>query len=191
MIEKVKLFRLQIDGLGQLVKELKPIKEFEPVYKDHETSVVGNTYKTAGNVVLFEMNSNEIKESYKSLMLGKAWLGKVLGSLGKESPYPKDGTRKDIKDIEPTAERDEMMKNNLPVFGGSVTHLLPEGKEWKDLNHIERVDWIREDIKIIIEGINELHEIHDTIDSDNVYTHLSEARFHLGFELERIREQSK
>ena len=65
MIQQIKELRVKIDGLHQLTKELKPIEMLKPT-ADHS----GLYY-----------NSKEIEESVKSLLLAKAWLGKLLGEI--------------------------------------------------------------------------------------------------------------
>lgn len=208
MKKEIKELRVRIDGLAQLVKELKPIKL--PKCIDAKTTIVNEQRPS--------INSKEIEKCYDSLILAKAWLGKVLGELGSESPYPKDGTRKTIADIEPTADTE--MKGISKIAGN---------KDWAFINgtHIERVDWLREEIKETIRehlNISEMLEnFYDTkfreleqtevevmknggdydlsleasklpnpeFELRECYKHLVEARFWLGFELQRIREEDK
>lgn len=155
MIEKIKELRGQIDGLAQLTKELT-----------------------------FDHNSKQINSAVDSLFLAKAWLGKMLGVLGNPSPYPKDGERKTVADIEPTADK--------AVSGSS--------DEWKLKSHIEKVDWLRQniykcsdEIVVLFDNIGFMNldaaRIREAITFSN--KHLCEARFWLGFELERIREAEK
>ncbi len=75
MESKVKELRVEIDGLAQLTKRLKPIthdEQYSFLKKPHDE------------------NSKEIEKAVNSLYLAKAWLGKVLGELLKEffiEPY--------------------------------------------------------------------------------------------------------
>ena len=156
MVTEIKALRLEIDKLAKLVKESTPF------------------------VGIIKIDSKEINESYDSLILGKAWLGKILGELGTNTPYINDGKRKDVEDIEPAADTSKNL--TIDVDGG-----------WQELNHIERVDWLRQEIDKIIKNIlitnwnvnnGDLNELH----LDLVYKYLCEARFWLGFELQRIKE---
>ena len=58
------------------------------------------------------------------------------------------------------------------------------------MNHIEKVDWLREEIKNIIDTTTDFSQELPEIELEQgfVYKYLSEARFWLGFELQRIRE---
>lgn len=139
-----------------------------------------------------ERNSDEINKAFDSLILAKAWLGKVLGELGKETPYKNDGKRKTKEDIEPVADKCAI----LCTFGVAVLH----DKTWEDVTHIERVDWLRQQI----EKLNNIFLKIDWLDWYDpkltsvldlllpmrilVFQYLSEARFWLGFELQRIKE---
>lgn len=191
MKEQIKELRVRIDGLSQLVMGLCPDNNGGVSYFNHET-----------------------RECYDSLILAKAWLGKVLGELGEESPY-KAG-KKTIEDIEPTAD----------TFKGNVHYDTIPGTTVKWFNvspydlentHIEKVDWLREEIKNLIDDdfrrlgrtimpenqdglVGESSELsrkvqvadirYDSWSSlNNSYNHLSEARFWLGFELQRIKEE--
>lgn len=163
MKEQIKELRINIDGLAQLTKELCPVK----------VAIISG-YK----------NSREIDKVVDSLYLAKAWLGKVLGELGVESPYPKDGTRKTIKDIEPTADVVKKIEFPYTVIGVEKP---------KELCHIEKVDWLREEINRIsikVEDIDTKGQCREfSIARTNAYNYLCEARFHLGFELQRIKEE--
>lgn len=198
MIEQIRNLRVKIDGLARLTKELTPVK----------VAIIGG-YK----------NSKEIEKAADSLYLAKAWLGKVLGELGEETPYKNDGNRKTVADIEPTADTAQM---NLQ----SANYTFPDADHinWMDgKNHIERVDWLRQEIKTIIEKIpnyskwieEQIDNFYKNVEYDNkedafnkeqkfmsslpnlqfefdlVYKYLSEARFWLGFELQRIKENEK
>ena len=161
MIQQIKELRVRIDGLHQLTKDLKPL----------DLGITG-------------FNSHEIDEAAKSLILAKAWLGKLLGELGNENPY--SSGKKEIKDIESTAD---VAKNlTVDVDGG-----------WEEMSHIEKVDWLRSDIQKVIDEIRIMEfdiegtsylDNHKSIARLNSYNHLSEARFWLGFEFQRIKEDS-
>ena len=79
-------------------------------------------------------NSTEITMGCCSLRIAKAWLGECLEVLGEESKYKKkDGKRKSIKDIS-------------PIEDASQPQTMDEIIDWNCKNHIEKVDYIREEI---------------------------------------------
>jgi hypothetical protein len=197
MKEQITELRIKIDGLAQLTKELKPIK----------TGWVGEPIP---NVDKVGINSKEIKKTYDSLILAKAWLGKCLQQLGESTPYSNDGKRKTVKDIEPTADKAPTEINGFKLD----TMWRIEGLN-REPNYIEKVDWIREEIKKTIDNLPDYQSYLDDIihekeiecatkedfadldfsDIPNlepeltfVYQHLSESRFWMGFELSRIRD---
>lgn len=156
MKEQIKEVRVKIDGLSQLTRELKPLTFLSSADNSRD------------------YNSPEIEKAYDSLILAKAWLGKVLGELGEATPYTNDGNRKTVEDIEPTADKGHVM-----VFG--------------DFNHIEKVDWLRQEIQytthLVTQTIHTGNQSREfAIARTNSYNHLCEARFWLGFELQRIKE---
>lgn len=109
------------------------------------------------------------------ILLGKAWLGKLLGNYNVDSPYSKDGSRKTVEDIEPTAE------SSIP-------------QDWdKSFNYIQRVDQLRQYLSMLSEDIKNLELGRGTWEANvartNAFVHICQARFNLGFELERLREE--
>ncbi len=185
MEQKVKELRVQIDGLAQLTKGLE-----EPTCYVHQAGgrIIGNI----GTTKIYNLwvdHSKEIDKATDSLFLAKAWLGKVLGALGTESPYSKDGTRKTVKDIEPTADTNEEVPKGDKV----------DETPWRDKNNIEKVDWLRQEISKVVDVTDPYREYENLLIWEsfsslsmaylfNCNRHLSEARFWLRFELERIRE---
>ena len=161
MIQKIKELRVTIDGLAQMTKEM-------------------NENNTFVGIMNFSI---EIRNAHNSLILAKAWLGNLLGVIGEQTPYANDGKRSDVKDIEPVADKQvwEYFNDN-----------------WKEKNHIEKVDWLREKINKVIEPIQKDEFIFHqpvkgreaAIARTNCYNHLCEARFHLGFELSRLRDEA-
>ncbi len=118
--------------------------------------------------------SPELTKAHNSAMLGRAWLGKMLGAMGTPSPYPNDGTRKTVKDIEPAADK------------AAAVEIKLNGQD----SVIEHVDKLRQAIGETIkqvEGFSSQSGRKADVMKENVYTHLCEARFWLGFELERIK----
>lgn len=132
--------------------------------------------------------SAELTKCHNGLLLGKAWLGKCLGAIGTDSPYPKDGERHSIADIEKTADV------------AYTVDMMDAAEDWQDKNHIEKVDWLRQQISEIIkqgtEDIEQSPEREGFRDLPLMWYYLESkkqlmmARFWLGFELERIRENA-
>lgn len=122
--------------------------------------------------------SRQVQNVIDELLLAKAWLGKALGHLGTPSPYPKDGSRHGLADIEHTAEQANALIMN---------DLYNEEAGFEAKNAIERVDWLRQAIGETVITTGTLHVKVSDVIMQNIVTHLSEARFWLGFELERMR----
>lgn len=176
MITKIKLLRVQIDGLAQLVTVL--YKPADPM-------------KNANWVIY---STKEVEHCHDSLILAKAWLGKILGELGEQTPYKNDGKRTDVNSIEPTADTKAYFDNQIPP--------KVENEELIERNHIEKVDWLRQEIDKVLS--NQLSMEDYTPEEQHLkeapatgkecwyetkYQEcLIEARFWLGFELQRIRE---
>lgn len=208
MKNKIKELRLRIDGLSQLVKDLSGsntyLVDLDLIPEKYDSEKLMKIFNDAKNGILQSVDSSttqvvylssELDKAYDSLILAKAWLGKVLGELGEESPYINDGKRKDIKDIEPTADKVDFNSNKIEfTFGTALTH----GKSYYNFTHIEKVDWLREEINNLIgfvqSDFNRSLPNHSSqklsrefsIARTNSYNQLSEARFWLGFELQRI-----
>jgi len=196
MKTKIHELRTRIDGLSQLINSLsKPALIISQDYNPHNWSVEEMTdqLRETGKIVLMNQQSpiqvvgglNFLAESYKSLLLSKAWLGKILAELGEETPYKNDGNRKTVEDIEPTADRfkvPELIDCGL-------------GFDWNEASYIEKIDWLREKIKKLKVDFNDFVCDIEFADYDENFdlaqNHLTEARFHLGFELSRLKEQSK
>jgi hypothetical protein len=189
MIQQIKELRVKIDGLAQLTKGLKPI-EIEKTSFENNTGLVKTKnnikYVDKGLIIILEKNnSKEIEKAVDSLYLAKAWLGKVLGELGNENPYGSGYKTKE--DIEPTAD----VNQDIHGYNLDVIH-------FEDKNHIEKVDWLRQEIEKVVNEIKHLDSNisnHHTqrpsrefaIARTNAYNHACEARFWLGFELQRIK----
>ena len=117
-----------------------------------------------------KLTYNEVQEKFRNTKGIKDFFGEF------KSPYVNDGIRKNIEDIEPTAD----------VLDGHIISDI----EWNDFNHIERVDWLRQEIQKIIslDILNSKPVFNATLYQNYTSKHLSEARFWLGFELGRVRE---
>ena len=182
MKKQIKELRVKIDGLSQLVKNLKTKKtQVDIALKTKQETIDDFLNRVESEKLGVEIieQSEQIKKCYDSLLLAKAWLGKVLGELGENTPYANDGNRKTVEDIEPTADV-------------QVWTYFNDG--FKDKSHIEKVDWLRQEIQAIIDlETNDTLILFDLVSRSYfiwAFKHLCEARFWLGFELERIRESS-
>lgn len=287
MQKKIKELRVKIDGLSQLTKELKPCKEVASTGRVHGQSITIIHHELwDGQPRMY--SSYELGKAYDSLILAKAWLGKILGELpnngklaiitdlvfaaqqyikennldpkncvivtdilhtrGYEfsnykylaisnkfykdikeatgevkidvaihkfftemcgyvgNPYANDGNRKTVEDIEPAADKHTLLGDTTSDFNLQFTNI--DGTEpsisWTNKTHIEKVDWLRQEIETLVNEITNLKSqlsdstfnvfsekekaIKAAIASTNTYNHLYEARFYLGFELQRIRE---
>jgi CO dehydrogenase/acetyl-CoA synthase gamma subunit (corrinoid Fe-S protein) len=135
--------------------------------------------------------SREISISITSLQNGRMWLGQVLEVIGTENPYVNDGKRHTVNDIHKLSDASD------------------SGLDLTAMNHIEKVDFLREsikDLKIKLGKLNkekavEMLENADDrkflIASEQFLTCLSyatkyviEARMWLGQELGRIRDEN-
>lgn len=172
MQEEIKKLRVNIDAIAQLTIGLQPHK-----------AMYAEAGINAGQGVDF--NTKEINKCVDALYMGKAWLGKVMGELGVASPYKSSG-HKTKEDIDPTAD----VAKNTEEFP-----LAPENWEEGDVtkSHIEKVDYLRNEIEKCVQTIKSVaipqgssREL--AIARTNSYTYLCEARFHLGFEFQRIKE---
>lgn len=163
MVEQIKTWREEIDALTILVDRL--------VVYENEELALGYNLAACKNTLLF----------------AKAWMGKLLGELDVPSPYPKDGSRHTIDDIEKTADTGE---NIIDIFEKAVVG--GKGKHWQEMNKIEKIDFLRENIKVysnaLVNLVTERKSREFAIARTNAYNYLCEARFYLGFELQRIKE---
>ncbi len=170
MKEEIKELRVKIDGLAQLVKSMTgrvfaintsaipdnlDIDTFIKKWKENSNFMV--PMKPLESSVE-SINNYEISKTYDSLILAKAWLGKILGELGESAA-----------DVQ-------------------VWTYFNDG--FRDKNHIEKVDWLREKIKNMMDNTTDFSQELPEIELEQgfVYKYLSEARFWLEFELQRIRE---
>ncbi len=168
MIEGLKKLRVEIDKWAQGADQL-----------ERETD---------------ECNSQEVKDCVKSLYYAKAWIGKALSYLDSESPYKNDGNRKAVADIEPTDS----------VYTNEGEEEDEDERRYTMETHVQRVDFLRERIQGLInnvqgrgyvwfseEAYKEQYGREQEICRANAFTHLCEARFALGFELQRLRENAE
>lgn len=143
-----------------------------------------------------DLKSERVNRAVDSLMMAKAWMGKILGELGYDTPYQNDGNRHNVKDIEP--EADTKKNKNLYIAKDEDGEYRVErdyiSDHLEEANDVEKLDFLRQDIgrlKNNLSGVkNRIENPSDecNLAFTNAYSHLSEARFWLGFELGVVRE---
>lgn len=192
MKEQIKELRIKIDGLSQLVEGLYGSQLY---LMDIENIPKGMSIRD------YIRSYTEMYKCYDSLILAKAWLGKVLGELAEATPYANDGNRKTVEDIESAVDKAVDIRDpyGIAMFinkktGNPITTDTPE---WLKMSHIEKVDWLREEIKHLLKFYIDLHpeEVRNDNKHPNIHYYklyykkcLEEARFWLGFGLQRIKE---
>lgn len=174
MNEQIKELRVKIDGLAQLTKQLKGFKKH-----------------VLGPESQIWYPSQETANAYDSLLLAKAWLGKVLEELGEQTPYVNDGKRKTVEDIEPAANVSDLNDFVATKLPSDETVNLIKVEKWENKTHIEKVDWLRQEIQHVTHVVYQICVNSSKIrfHSEISYRHLCEAKFWLGFELQRIKKK--
>ena len=190
MIEQIKQLRVEIDGLAQLCEGLKPIANYVGGVDPYKDDTIPSVLEYPSE------NSQEIKEAVKSLKLSKAWLGKILEQLGSENPY--GSGYKTVEDIVPETDKAEIVCGSIdPINCRSTARdaFTVAGKLVTENygTHIEKVDWLRTEIKRLIDSTTDYSQEVPEIELEQgfVYKYLAEAWFWLGFELGRIRDEYK
>lgn len=160
--------RLDIDALYQLAEPLVPIVEEDEQF----------------DYTIYS-KSNELKELRKSLLLSKAWCGKLMGELGGTSPYKNDGDRKSVGDIEPTDSQAEYLEN---VIGH---YLINKKNSWSDKNYVEKIDKLRELVDYVSDKFIKNYSTCESILITIIFMHIQETKLWLGFELGRVRDEAQ
>jgi len=145
--------------------------------------------------------SAELTKCLNSLKMTKAWLGKLMGGFGGETPYKNDGKRKDVKDIEPTDAKVDTVKKMLDLCKALIVDTHTE--DFETMNHVQKVDYVRQVLAAFNTKVEsfinkEVQEFGNTLLPNEehkvflpcmaIMVHIPEARFWLGFELQRLRE---
>ncbi len=192
MIPNIKKLRVGIDGLYQLTKELKPLGTRIHNYED-------NTFE----IVEASSNSNEIEQAATSLILAKAWLGKLLAEFESTTPY--SSGKKSIVDIEPTADvataiagmREPFTKKGNTGFIDTWELNGVPMAEYDNKNHIEKVDWLREEVQYMVDRLKRMgidtvnvYNREASIARTNTYNYLCEAKMWFGFEFARLYKEA-
>ena len=197
MDKDLKQFRVKIDSLAQLTKGMGLSEELSNRLKregESEQDFIRRANKE-GLWRQFDNNSIQVDHCIDDLYLAKFWCGRALGALSVPSPYVNDGRRHGVADIEPPADKVVFIPDPKPAIEINETPIYKPDR-WESLNHIEKVDWLRQDIqKTIDQGliIYDRNMNPDTMVPDliaqQIHVHLTESRGWLGFELQRIREE--
>lgn len=185
-MEEFKKLRKQLDAYSQLVGEMRPINN---IGVSADVKDFNSDEKKLFELVGFKeaVNSEELKSCEKNLLLAKAWTGKILGEMNDPSPYKNEGQRSEVQHIE-------------PVDAKVDTAPWKERNNWKAKSHIEQVESLRVLIQQALDFIQGFFpdpkgEYKNprslAIARTEVETYLIEARFQLGFELHRIKEEAK
>lgn len=149
-------------------------------------STISNSLKVLEKA---EGRSREVAAAFTASQCAKMWLGAIKGCFGSDSPYPKDGTRKTIKDIE---KEDGKSEKTIPY---------PNKKRTEEAT-IQYIDSIREELKhgtsafvtliakVPNNGTNgEKFELNSS--ASEVYRKMRDTRFWLGMLLRTIRDGKK
>lgn len=220
LFDQLTTFRKKADALIQLVEKLNPnpcfitpmdaipngwsLEEFVEEFEKHPTTVL-KAHRTSNDPIQTVLNP-ELANCLEQLKMAKAFAGKIMGELGKATPYANDGKRKTVADIEPTADRPS--EEELDFWPMNTKD--PENEGLLNWNHIEKVDFLRQAIDQLIKM--ELYQISTQLKDwtyvvstgdlndkgvrislfeAEVMAALTKARFWLGFELERIQKNEK
>lgn len=197
MKKQIKELRVKIDGIAQLTKTLIIPNRvtLEDIPNGMTIDAFAEEFKRTGIALLHSdtgssqrhdfFDNSCVGKAHESLLMAKAWLGQMLKEMGNESPYKNNGKRKTEKDIEPAAD-----------VASKTTDFPLAKEEWPDEDHtlnisrVEQVDLLRERIQDVIDvrcfEAKEIQPYRGTMSM--VGKHLREARFYLGFELQRIKE---
>lgn len=138
--------------------------------------------KTDALFTAIETRVFKVEETTEKLKYAKAWMGKMLGALDVPTPYKNDGKRKTRADIEETADQGTEFLNEYSILDNLST------------SEVEAVDYLREVIKELVTEIESMssRELgHNySIARTLAYQYLCEARFELGFTLEKMKKGS-
>lgn len=169
MIEVLKNLRLELDALSQLQ--------------------VNPPTPNSGMLKQLSFYSEEKRAYTNALLMAKAWAGKALGALGEPTPYKNDGNRKNVNDIEST---DSVAPSSTHLYSTIGQAKVP----FAALSEVEQIDLLRQEvarITINFEGHQGIPNTcrHEAIARSQIFIYLTEARMHLGFELQRLKQNAQ
>lgn len=186
MKEQFIKMRRQLDAYSQIASEMTFVKNIGVSTDARDFHSDKKTFELVGFPE--DTISKPIERCIENLLLAKAWTGKLLGHIGDSTPYKNDGKREDVKSIEPT---------------DAVVDIKPwkEKNNWNAFNPVQKVDQLRQLVQntlIDVQGFFPDAEYLKTVDNarsfniarTEIESHLIEARFQLGFELQRMKEET-
>ncbi|KKM02234.1 hypothetical protein LCGC14_1786450 [marine sediment metagenome] len=160
-INAIKQLRLQLDGLGQLVHDLRLCHPGD-----------------------FSENSAEVTLAETDVFFAKGWCGQLLSQLGQKTPYKNDGKRKGIKDIEPADDHISEFEDEASY--GDKNHI--QKVDWLrqaiGVHKGQVLQWSMSPHTFVINQ-------HALWCVQQIWIRLTDARMSLGFELQRISEKAE
>jgi len=129
--------------------------------------------------------SAETTLAWRSLQMGKSWLGKALGELKQPNPYPASNT---AKDIPPTADTAKEATIIIGKDDNAWTQYLNEQRLKLDGVIGSPVFYSYHSFEMHSSGADVTKY---TLALQNSSRHLAEAKFWLGFELGIVRERNQ
>lgn len=196
MVEQIKKLRVKIDGLSQMVKLMSQINYIQLLPdEDFDAEKIIKVFKQTAMLPIdspkfaeiLPINSSYINNIHNSLRLTKAWLGVMLKELGEKDPY----------DVKTLWRYIQTVEEIMPATDVAIVSDSDEGVEYAkqlamftNLNPIEKIDFLRKELKTIIEEEDDFSEEAPYIEQEQsfAYQHLTEAKFYLGFILQEFKE---
>jgi hypothetical protein len=197
-----------------------PAHKYQGVVRtDYGTFRYGSNYQIDLLEYGLDLNSKEINKAYDSLILAKAWLGKVFEELVGKYPVIKlekeytfetaynanqvstyNVLGKDLNEKEKQLVCGLWLRDNELGDDKVNDRFTTDYEIWNNFvnkSHTEKVECLREEIEQVVLKVKDLVNINSSFKTSrefaiartNAYNHLCEARFWLGFELQRIKEQ--
>lgn len=196
MKDKIKELRLRIDGISQLVKDLKPFTWIHGINKEAE-----NTDADIYQMYLVSDSLSYSNTNHKYHTLIKT----DRGTYRTSSSHPFDESL--FKTFDRNSKEINKAYDSLILAKAWLGEVLKElgnepeadkikallgvenGKSYRDFTHIEKIDWLRKEIENI--SIDVVRNYTERVGFNPYYLviqHLNEARMWLEFELERTKE---
>lgn len=158
---------IEINVKSDLVSRVKDIR----LSIDRTYQLANTMFNSSGSLI-------------QSILFAKAWLGKLLAQLGTENPYAGEDKIKTAADIKPTAD---------------VANIPEALHNFSLLSRLDRVIALRDLLSSEIEVLETSVFSFSAEDVKNMrlasiaktqcYVHLCEARFELGYELARMKNE--
>lgn len=167
--EEINIIRRKLEGFEQVTRRLMPIKTFGVCVSHSDLISDKNLFEVNGHKE--QVNSKEIERAIENIRIAKSWIAR------------------------------------LETFYGDVEEVVidvnawEERNGWRELSHSKRVTFIKSSLFTIVNTVSgwfldltgksneEARNIN--IARTNIYNHLIEAKFQLGFELHRLVVESE